>query len=553
MGFKKCEVAVYVTFLPVFFTLLCGPVAIYLYFTNHQIHTPTSSASVLNNTNASITAQCQQQTYSGICLGPLTSCLSIDASSIQISSSVNVKTNEELANKIIAFLTTPVYQDCLNHAHRFLCQYLFPLCDNNGTLYQPTYDECLNISEGVCKDAWSLARSVVPVCLDLPNTTSICNANATAASFQPALTCSDKYYFNGSVCLAQCGEWEQFHPSLVRSAKATELFAALFGTLSQIVLVAMFIHQRKRVFKFPSTFMVYHTICYFIIMSFVAINHIVPYSYLFCSAKSIIETVAAKPTPFCTLSGVILQYFLPSMGWWWIFHIFGVFWMFVFPFHAKRHESRAKIVYRVMVVCGFALPLPGVIVTLATEGYTIGRFPPLLCTTKDPNLFYYSVVFLASVILATGLFMLVVLYWTLCKHKRFLQASKHRAAGADENKRHTFLLLILTYYIVFGTMLIIQQSLELGQSGDLKVAVTEAFRCEALGTAANCTTRYDQYSYPRFSALVYLLMGFIPAVHMVFVLPAKRVWRYCIMRDRTEDKNALLGSRGSSRKLITEM
>lgn len=89
--------------------------------------------------------------------------------------------------------------------------------------------------------------------------------------------------------------------------------------------------------------------------------------------------------------------------------------MFVFPFHAKRHESRAKIVYRVMVVCGFALPLPGVIVTLATEGYTIGRFPPLLCTTKDPNLFYYSVVFLASVILATGLFMLVVLYWTLCK------------------------------------------------------------------------------------------------------------------------------------------
>ena len=73
------------------------------------------------------------------------------------------------------------------------------------------------------------------------------------------------------------------------------------------------------------------------------------------------------------------------------------------------------MVYWAMVVCGFVLPLPGVIATLATDGYAIGRFPPLLCTTKNPDLFYYSVVFLASAVLSAGLFMLVVLYWTLYK------------------------------------------------------------------------------------------------------------------------------------------
>eukprot|EP00731_Ephydatia_muelleri_P013215 Em0007g525a len=542
MGWKKSEVAVFITFLPVFFSLLFGPLSVYLYFSNHQI--PTSQEITLNNTNPPNTTQCQQQPYSGICLGPLLSCFSPStvATSIQITSSVDIQTNEALASKIIVLLNS-AYPSCLTGAHRFLCQYLFPLCDGNGTLYQPTYQECLNVSQGVCSVAWTQGPAAgvsLPVCLDLPNTTSICNANATEVSFQPALTCSDHYYFNGSVCLAQCGVWEQFPSSLVVGIKGTELFAALFGSLSQIALIAMFIHQRKRISKFPSIFMVYHTVCYFIIMFFVAINHIVPYSSLFCSAKSIVETIAAKPTSFCTLSGIVLQYFLPSMCWWWIFHIFGVFWTFVFPSHAKRHASRVKMVYWAMVVCGFVLPLPGVIATLATDGYAIGRFPPLLCTTKNPNLFYYYVVFLASAVLSAGLFMLVVLYWTLYKHKRFLKA--HNASGADESGRHTLLLGVLTYYIVFGSLLTVQQSLELSQSGSLKTAVAEAFRCEGLGTSANCTANYDQYSYPRLSGLVYVLMGLIPAVHMVFVLPAKRMWRYCV-GDKAEDKNVLLKTR----------
>ena len=113
--------------------------------------------------------------------------------------------------------------------------------------------------------------------------------------------------------------------------------------------------------------------------------------------------------------GIVLQYFFPSMCWWWLFHIFGVFWKFVFPLHAKKHASRERLLYGVLVVCGVGLPLPGVIATLATEGYAIGRYPPLLCTSKDPDVFYYSVVFLTSVIIAAGLFMLVVLYWTLYK------------------------------------------------------------------------------------------------------------------------------------------
>ena len=125
------------------------------------------------------------------------------------------------------------------------------------------------------------------------------------------------------------------------------------------------------------------------------------------------------------------------------------------------------------------------------------------------------------------------------QHKRFLQISSHGAA-AEENRRHTLLLAVLTYYLIFGTMAIIQQSLELGRSHSLQAAVTEVFRCEALGVTSNCTVDYQQYSYPKLSSVVYVMMGLIPAVHMIFVLPARQLWRrlwlYCTRERGGDDK-----------------
>ena len=125
------------------------------------------------------------------------------------------------------------------------------------------------------------------------------------------------------------------------------------------------------------------------------------------------------------------------------------------------------------------------------------------------------------------------------QHKRFLQISSHGAA-AEENRKHTLLLAVLTYYLIFGTMAIIQQSLELGRSHSLQAAVGEVFRCEALGVTSNCTVDYQQYSYPKLSSVVYVMMGLIPAVHMIFVLPARQLWRrlwlYCTRERGGDDK-----------------
>ena len=89
--------------------------------------------------------------------------------------------------------------------------------------------------------------------------------------------------------------------------------------------------------------------------------------------------------------------------------------MLVFPFHAKLNAKRMGCLHGVLIAGGVLLPLQGVIIALATGGFSVFRHPPLLCITKDPRVLYYSVVLLTSGILAAGLSMLMALYWTLYK------------------------------------------------------------------------------------------------------------------------------------------
>ncbi len=56
-------------------------------------------------------------------------------------------------------------------------------------------------------------------------------------------------------------------------------------------------------------------------------------------------------------------------------------------------------------------------------------------------------------------------------------------------------------------------------------AVREYFMCEAIGHNPEnpCPKLYEQYRYPRMEATVYILIGFIPSVNLVFVINSTAV------------------------------
>ena len=69
--------------------------------------------------------------------------------------------------------------ECREVVIPFLCLYLFPLCDANRTMYQPSSDECTTFSTDTCAREWQaaidhLGMGVLPQCESFPDTSISC-------------------------------------------------------------------------------------------------------------------------------------------------------------------------------------------------------------------------------------------------------------------------------------------------------------------------------------------------------------------------------------------
>ena len=68
-------------------------------------------------------------------------------------------------------------------------------------------------------------------------------------------------------------------------------------------------------------------------------------------------------------------------------------------------------------ILGIFIPLPGVLLAFFVPdwGYVVNQFPPLLCSTQNLNLTYYSLTLPLNVLLAIGTSLFVLMFWKLHK------------------------------------------------------------------------------------------------------------------------------------------
>ena len=79
----------------------------------------------------------------------------------------------------------------------------------------------------------------------------------------------------------------------------------------------------------------------------------------------------------------------------------------MFPFHAKRHEENGRLIHAVVVILGIILPLITPCLAFVWDGYSVNRFPPLLCLPLEPDVTYYGIVLPISFIVSIGITQLV--------------------------------------------------------------------------------------------------------------------------------------------------
>ena len=124
--------------------------------------------------------------------------------------------------------------------------------------------------------------------------------------------------------------------------------------------------------------------------------------------------------------GVVFYYGLLQLLTWWICHVAVLFWKIKFPFRARSldQSNRTKYIHIACILISLFLPLLPILVTivnnldeprLGTVGFTMTRFPPLLCTSIDSNATFYALVLPVIFIMDTGLALLIIMLWVIHK------------------------------------------------------------------------------------------------------------------------------------------
>lgn len=138
--------------------------------------------------------------------------------------------------------------------------------------------------------------------------------------------------------------------------------------------------------------------------------------------------------------GMLFSYVLLQISVWWLIHVITLLWKVLFPFHVQSFSAAGKLkrIYITSAIVGILFPVVPIVVsvskfaaeaveeaengTSAIElfvsgglGFSLSRFPPLLCTATDESVLFYSVVLPVDQVLAIGCSMLVIIFWSIHK------------------------------------------------------------------------------------------------------------------------------------------
>ena len=89
-----------------------------------------------------------------------------------------------------------------------------------------------------------------------------------------------------------------------------------------------------------------------------------------------------------------------------------IFWGVQFPLHSQsfRMAHGTKYIHLTCVVLALVLPLVPVLTNKFKGGYTMGRFPPILCFGRDADATFYSLVLPLDIILGVGSNLLLFIF-----------------------------------------------------------------------------------------------------------------------------------------------
>ena len=146
-----------------------------------------------------------------------------------------------------------VSDECLTAVKPFLCQYIYPPCDGNGSTKFITQEQCINVRDKMCKAEWRLAmttkfRSLLPVCeeidIDVNDNDFIWNETEINDISQP-LKCHYQFKEFCGVCLPLCDSFSQYPDKVKLIERIVIIIAAVLAVIGAIIVFISAAIRRK--------------------------------------------------------------------------------------------------------------------------------------------------------------------------------------------------------------------------------------------------------------------------------------------------------------------
>ena len=142
-----------------------------------------------------------------------------------------------------------ISKQCAEVVFSFLCQYIHPPCDGNGSVNLISQEQCRNIRDVVCDNEWRLvmatsSSSLLPVCEHFSNVDNITDDNTTLIISQP-LQCHYQFKEYCGLCLPLCGEFSQYRANTELGERSVIVFSSIVAFIGGVLVFIAAIWRQK--------------------------------------------------------------------------------------------------------------------------------------------------------------------------------------------------------------------------------------------------------------------------------------------------------------------
>ena len=150
---------------------------------------------------------------------------------------------------LLKMFSSSISEKCSATVMLFICQYVYPPCDSNGSPLLINREQCVNIRDDVCAIEWKIAMnmeqgSLLPDCKGFGeenNSSSV----GTIRNDSVSLDCHYQFDEYCGVCLPLCGKFSQYRVQTKLATRGLNIFSAVLELVGGIIFLIASIIRRK--------------------------------------------------------------------------------------------------------------------------------------------------------------------------------------------------------------------------------------------------------------------------------------------------------------------